>query len=109
MADRVAGKEATLEVGLLGGGVRLPSAPWLLAAVLHVPVVAAFCLYRGGCDYDARFELLTPGIKVGRSERQGTIQMLAQRYAESLERQLCTAPYNWFNFYPYWNDEAAAH
>jgi predicted LPLAT superfamily acyltransferase len=34
--------------------------------------------------------------------------MLAQRYADSLEQRLRTAPYNWFNFYPYWTDEAAS-
>ncbi|MDR3414692.1 MAG: hypothetical protein P4L83_00765 [Nevskia sp.] len=107
MADRVDGKEAALDVRLLGGTVRLPSAPWLLASVLHVPVVAAFCLYRGGRDYETHFELLTPGIKAARSERHAIVQTLAQRYAESVERLLRTAPYNWFNFYPYWNDESA--
>jgi predicted LPLAT superfamily acyltransferase len=108
MADRVNGGEATHAVRFLGGIARMPSAPWILASVLHVPVVAAFCLYNGRGQYTAHFELVSPGITVTRSERQAAIQMLAQRYADSLERRLRTAPYNWFNFYPYWTDEAAS-
>ncbi|HWY25871.1 MAG TPA: hypothetical protein VNX47_13185, partial [Nevskia sp.] len=47
MADRVLAGEAALPVRLLGGEAHLPAAPWLLAAVLEAPVIAAFGLYRG--------------------------------------------------------------
>jgi predicted LPLAT superfamily acyltransferase len=104
MADRVHGAESALEVRLLGGTVRLPAGPWVLASVLHAPVIAAFGLYRGGRDYEARFELLSPGLSATRAGRQAAIQALAQRYAERLEQQVREAPYNWFNFYPYWTD-----
>jgi predicted LPLAT superfamily acyltransferase len=102
MADRVHGAEGALPVRLLGGQARLPAGPWVLASVLHVPVIAAFGRYLGGRDYEARFVLLSPGIKATRAERQAAIQLLAQRYAELLEQQLREAPYNWFNFYDYW-------
>ncbi|HZR34335.1 MAG TPA: hypothetical protein VFA75_03090 [Nevskia sp.] len=104
MADRVQGPEAALEVQLLGGTARLPAGPWVLASVLHAPVIAAFGIYRGGRDYEARFELLSPGLKATRAGRQAAIQALAQRYAERLEQEVREAPYNWFNFYPYWTD-----
>jgi predicted LPLAT superfamily acyltransferase len=104
MADRVHGKEAALPVRLLGSAARLPAGPWVLASVMHVPVIAAFACYRGGRDYEARFELLSPGIRATRAERQAAIQALAQRYAELLEQQVREAPYNWFNFYDYWTD-----
>ena len=102
MADRVHPGEAALEVQFLGGTVRLPSAPWILASVLHVPVIAAFGIYHGGRDYEACFELLSDGISATRAERQAVIQACAQRYAASLEQQVRAAPYNWFNFYSYW-------
>ncbi|HWY26203.1 MAG TPA: hypothetical protein VNX47_14860 [Nevskia sp.] len=102
MADRVQGAEPALTVRLLGGEIRLPAGPWVLASVLHVPVVVAFGLYRGGRDYEARFELLSPGLIATRAQRQAAIQALAQRYAGCLEQQVREAPYNWFNFYPYW-------
>jgi len=104
MADRVHGAEAALEVPLLGGTARLPAGPWVLASVLRAPVIAAFGLYRGGRDYEARFELLSPGLNATRTERQVAIQALAQRYAERLEQEIRDAPYNWFNFYPYWSE-----
>jgi predicted LPLAT superfamily acyltransferase len=104
MADRVLGREPALAVDLLGGSARLPAGPWVLASVLRVPVIAAFGIYRGGGDYDAHFELLTPGMTATRAERPAAMQALAQRYAAQLELRLREAPYNWFNFYSYWPD-----
>ena len=102
MADRVHGGEAAVEVPFLGGTARLPASPWVLASVLHVPVITAFGIYRGGRDYQVDLELLTEGITATRTERQAAIRLWAQRYAERLEREARAAPYNWFNFYPYW-------
>jgi len=105
MADRVHADEAAIDVRFLGGTARLPAAPWILASVLHVPVIAAYGIYRGGGDYDACFELLSAGISATRAERQPVIRACAQRYAERLEQRVRAAPYNWFNFYPFWTDE----
>ncbi len=102
MADRVHGAEAALEVPFLGGTARLPASPWVLASVLHVPLIAAFGIYRGGRSYQVSLELLTEGISATRAERQAAIRHWAQRYAARLEQQVRAAPYNWFNFYPYW-------
>jgi predicted LPLAT superfamily acyltransferase len=104
MADRVHGREAALPVRLLGGQARLPAGPWVLASVLHAPVIAAFARYKGGGDYEARFTLLSPGVTATRAERQAAIQALAQQYAELLEQQVREAPFNWFNFYNYWTE-----
>jgi predicted LPLAT superfamily acyltransferase len=105
MADRVHGSEPVVEAQFLGGSVRLPAGPWILASVLHTPVIAAFGIYRGGRDYDAHFELVSGSFSATRAERQVKIRELAQRYADLVERQVRAAPYNWFNFYPFWSDE----
>lgn len=107
MADRRRGSEAAHAVRFLGGVAQMPAAPWSLALVLRVPIVAAYCLYQGGRRYALHFDLIAEGRPVPRSERAAVTQQLAQRYADSLERHLRTAPYNWFNFYPYWTDEAS--
>jgi len=109
MADRVHGGEPAVDVQFLGGTVRLPSAPWILASVLHTPVIVAFGIYRGRRDYDVCFELVTHRIDATRAQRQAVIGELAQQYAARLERQVRAAPYNWFNFYPFWNDENSGH
>ncbi len=78
MADRARPGEPAVTVRLLGGEVHLPAAPWLLAAVLQAPVIAAFGIYRGGRDYEAHVELLTaPGHQAAtRAERHAVIQAL---------------------------------
>jgi predicted LPLAT superfamily acyltransferase len=107
MADRVRGQETSVEVGFLGGTARFPTAPWTLALLLGVPVVAAFALFRGGATYELRFEFLSRRIEARRDERQEVVHRCVQRYAEALERQMREAPYNWFNFFPFWLDESA--
>jgi predicted LPLAT superfamily acyltransferase len=38
-----------------------------------------------------------------RDRRAEEIQLWMQRYAGRLEHYARIAPYNWFNFYPFWN------
>jgi predicted LPLAT superfamily acyltransferase len=37
-----------------------------------------------------------------RNRRAEEIQLWAQRYADRLEHYTRVAPYNWFNFFPFW-------
>jgi predicted LPLAT superfamily acyltransferase len=104
MADRIRDGEPSVGARLLGSDILLPSSPWIMAAVLKVPVLVAFCLYRGGRDYDAYVELLSEQIELPRQNRQAAIQQWAQRYTDRLAHYIHEAPYNWFNFYPFWID-----
>ncbi len=104
MADRIRENEPVVEATLLGGRIRLPTSPWIMAAVLQVPVLIAFCLYRGGDRYDAYVELLAERIELSRQDRLAGIRTWAQRYADRLGHFIQEAPYNWFNFYPFWID-----
>ncbi len=89
---------------LLGGEVDLPTAPILIAASLKVPLIVFFGIYRGGNRYELRFEVLAEKIELDRSTRQQDLQRWMQKYADILERTVKSAPYNWFNFYDYWED-----
>lgn len=104
MADRVRGDEPSVGVTFLAGQARLPTSPWVLASALKLPVIAAFCVHRGGRIYEAHFELLEASVDLPRADRDAALQVCAQRYASLLERQTLDAPYNWFNFYDYWSD-----
>ncbi|MGH8474333.1 MAG: acyl-CoA synthetase [Methylococcales bacterium] len=90
---------------ILGGEVDLPSAPILIAASLKVPIIVFFGLYRGGNRYELRFEVLAEKIELDQSRRQQDLQQWMQKYADILERTIKSAPYNWFNFYDYWQEE----
>jgi predicted LPLAT superfamily acyltransferase len=107
MADRVRAGERSLPVQFLGRSAQLPAGPWVLAAALQVPVILAFGLYRGGARYDLHFELFSAGIEAPRGQRDAVLQDCAQRYADRLAHYARAAPYNWFNFYDYWADDAA--
>jgi predicted LPLAT superfamily acyltransferase len=104
MADRVRADERALQVAFCGSPARLPEGPWALATALGVPVILGFGLHRGGKHYSAHFELFAGRVHASRAHRAAELQAHAQHYAQRLEHYARLAPYNWFNFYDYWND-----
>ena len=108
MADRARAEERSIAVDFLGGRAHLPAGPWILAGTLGVPVILAFGLYRGSNRYDVHFELFSEKISLPRATREQALHDSAQAYAVRLEHHLKSAPYNWFNFYDYWANAAAA-
>ncbi len=104
LVDRTQPGAATQPVMFFGTPARFPTAPWLIAAVLKLPVSLGFGLYRGGNRYDLVFETFSEdGIDLPRSQRAAGLVALVQRYASRLEHHARSAPYNWFNFYDFWN------
>jgi predicted LPLAT superfamily acyltransferase len=89
LADRVYGREPTLELPFLGFTALFSLSPFRLARITGTPVVTAFGLFKGGRRYEIVFEAL------GAPE--------AARYVAILERQARRSPYNWFNFYDFWS------
>ena len=108
MADRVHAGDRSVTVQFMNRSARLPEGPWILAGALQVPVILAFGIYAGGNRYRLRFELLAQRVDLPRADRAAAIQRYAQTYADRLESQVRTAPYNWFNFFDFWTDESAA-
>ncbi|MGM0593507.1 MAG: lipid A biosynthesis acyltransferase [Pseudomonadota bacterium] len=104
LADRVAESDKVAECDFLGSPAAFPTGPALLASVLEVPVVQVFALYRGGNRYDLHFEPLAQRIEAGRKEREQVLARWTQRYADRLAAQARKAPYNWFNFYDFWDE-----
>lgn len=107
LVDRAQPGGAVVRVPFLGDPAGFPLAPWQIAAVLKVPVVLAFGLYRGGNRYDLLFESFSDGIDLPRRERAAAIPALIRRYAARLEHHVRDAPWNWFNFYDFWKDDDA--
>lgn len=107
MADRARADERSIVVRFLGGEVRVPAGPWIVAGALGVPVVLGFGIYRGGRSYQCRLELFAPRIELSRATRDESLREHAQRFTARLEEQVRAAPFNWFNFFDYWLDEPA--
>jgi predicted LPLAT superfamily acyltransferase len=103
--DRVplkGGRKAT--VNFLGKPAAFPQGPWLLAGLLQCPVSLINCLKIDG-RYQVIIEPFAERIQWTRAEREAVIRDWVQRYAERLAAHCLSAPLQWFNFYPFWNED----
>jgi predicted LPLAT superfamily acyltransferase len=103
LGDRVSGSDKTTQCQFLGAPATFPAGPILLAAMMHCPVVLFFGLYQGGNRYEIYFEQFGGDITLERDHRAKDTASWMQRYAERLEHYVHIAPYNWFNFYKFWD------
>jgi predicted LPLAT superfamily acyltransferase len=107
LGDRSRQQEATVQVNFLGSPAKFPVAPFLIASMLKVPIVLCLGLYRGGRGYDLVFETLAEQLDLPRRGREAELRAFVQRYAERLEHHVRAYPYNWFNYYDFWNVQAS--
>ena len=105
LADRGRGHEVLRHAPFLGSPAPFPVSPWLLAHTLQVPVVLCFGLYLGGNRYRLIFEPLADRVEIPRQQRGPVLDALIARYAQRLEHYVHVAPYNWFNFYDFWQQD----
>jgi len=103
LGDRALDQEGQVRVPFLGEAADFPSAPFRIALMLKRPVVLMVGLYRGGNRYELYFEKLFEPDGVERSARAGAIEDAVRAYAVRLEHCCRSAPYNWFNFYDFWD------
>lgn len=108
LADRARPDEPALRANFLGAPAPFPTAPWLIAAALKVPVVLCFGLYRGGNRYELHFETFADELAIERRDRAAALGTILARYAARLEHYTRYEPWNWFNFYDFWQSEALA-
>ena len=105
LGDRVSEGDRTVRCDLLGEAVDFNTGPMRLAAVLGVPVIFFVGLYLGGNKYEIYFEELANYKDLKREDRDEQIREDMEKYAALLEKYVRYQPYNWFNFYDFWNDE----
>lgn len=97
----------TLPVDFLGKAAPFPVGPFTLAMTLQAPIISLQCLKIDG-RYRVYCEQLSAGGPVPRREREHRLQQLVTAYADNLQRHCLMAPWQWYNFYPFWQDEAAS-
>jgi len=110
LADRTLLRDAdasTQRKDFLGAPAAFPLGPLHMAAMLGRPVIFMTGLYRGGNRYDIHFEPLADFSGVRRDARAAAVQAALARYVELLERYCRAAPYNWFNYFDFWQDADA--
>lgn len=102
LADRAIEGESTVPRAFLGAPARFPTGPFRIAAMLGRPLVLMIGVYLGGRRYEVHFERLADFSGTGRAQREQAIDASQRRYVARLEHYCRKAPYNWFNFYDFW-------
>lgn len=85
----------------LGKPAPFPIGPWVLAAALKCQVVFLTTLHHGD-GYKVTFEKFRDRIDLPRKGREEALAAVVADYAKRLEQLCASSPYDWFNFYPFW-------
>jgi predicted LPLAT superfamily acyltransferase len=107
LGDRSLGKDDTSDVDFLGAPAALPLGPFRMAAIMKRPVLFMTGLYRGGNRYDIHFETLADFSAVAPRGRSLAVAAAMTNYAGLLERFCRAAPFNWFNFFDFWQERGS--
>ncbi|MBT6830410.1 MAG: lipid A biosynthesis acyltransferase [Rhodospirillaceae bacterium] len=93
----------------LGRPAPFPEGPFILAAILKCPVLLIFCLKQNN-RFRVIFEPFRDVIDMPRARRRKALEALVANYAQRLEAHCLRDPYQWFNFFDFWNgaDRAAS-
>ncbi len=96
-----------LSMPFLGVPATFSDGPLRLALVLKRRVFFMVGLYLGGNRYQVRIEPLADFTQPPASpqDREGLMHDALRAYVVKLEALVREAPYNWFNFYDFWNEE----
>jgi predicted LPLAT superfamily acyltransferase len=101
--DRIPVRQSkTVQVDFLGAPAQFPVGPYILAGLLKCPLYMLSCLHAGR-GYAIRFDLLAQQVVLPRGQREQALQRHAAQYALALTERLRESPYDWFNFFPFWD------
>lgn len=92
-----------IECDFLGGRASFPTGAFIMAHVAKCPVYLVFAVFDGHRRYDAYCELLADRVELPRNERSAALTRYVQAYADRLAVHVKLAPWNWFNFFDFWN------
>jgi predicted LPLAT superfamily acyltransferase len=91
----------TARAPFLGAPAAFPVGAYVLAALLHCPLLFLGCV-REGAGHVVRFETMAERVQLARAGRDQALQGWAADFATRLEALLRRAPYDWFNFFDFW-------
>jgi len=100
--DRVpVGGGRTVRVPFLGRDADWPVGPYVLASLLKCPLYLMACV-REGDGYAVHFDCIAEQVVLPRQSRDAVFAVLAGSFVQRIEGLLAKAPYEWFNFFPFW-------
>lgn len=103
MGDRLTPNDRdSVAVPFLGGNIRIPSAPYVLASAAGAPVMHTFSVRKDSVitGLPPVVTRLSASIRKDREALEGA----ARRFASRLEELTLQYPYHFFNFYDLWSE-----
>lgn len=99
-------RNRTIETDFLGEPANFPEGAFSLAGILNAPVYFIFVVRKKDFNIRTAYEMHVVRAKTSldcpRKERPERLKMLLHEYAEILERLCVKHPYQWYNFYNFW-------
>lgn len=92
----------TTTVDFLGHPAAFPVGPYVLASVLKCPLWMLSCVHEGK-GYLVQFQQIAKQVLLPRKQRARALQGYATQFSAALSLSLQRAPYDWFNFFPFWD------
>jgi predicted LPLAT superfamily acyltransferase len=105
LADRTFGAEARIRVSFLGSPAPFPVGPWRAAALLRRRVLFVAGIYCGANRYRVVIDEVADFSEIGAPSRDAAVVAAIERYAALLEQYCRRYPYNWFNFFDFWQEQ----
>lgn len=109
LADRtppgVAGKRRVLRTSFLGHDAPFPQGPWIIGSLLECPVFFVCGLRTGRNSYRVMARRLADRIELPREKREEHTRVYMARYTAFLEELCLEQPFQWFNFYDFWQED----
>ena len=93
--DRYMKDSKVMAETLLGKEANFPAGPFLLASRLNVPVLFVYVMK----ETNKHYHLYARQAEVKNRDAQG----LLKKYTESVESMLKKYPYQWFNYFDFWD------
>jgi predicted LPLAT superfamily acyltransferase len=105
LADRRLGNQKLVKAPFLGSPASFPAGPLIVAASLEAPILLFYGIRTGPRRYTVQFEHFADRIALRRASRLAELRPWIARYAASLEARCQVYPFNWSNFYPFWESQ----
>ncbi|MEO7386181.1 MAG: acyl-CoA synthetase [Gammaproteobacteria bacterium] len=108
LGDRSTGDEPGEQIMFLGAPAVFPLGPFRLAAMLRCPLYFMAGLYLGGNRYRIVLEKIADFSSEPVEAGSVPIRAAVLQYAATVQRHCLAHPYNWFNFFDFWQTRLVA-
>ena len=94
----------TIMADFLGYPAPFPVGPYILASLLKCPLYLLGCIHDGR-GYSIHFETLAEQVQLPRGQREAAMSRFALQYSQAITALLKRSPYDWFNFFYFWDQK----